>query len=640
MSTNQNRITAYSVRLGLGALLLVDRARAVFADHTYRHQEPCGGAENCSPAATIGILAVALVVCCGCFNICCRKPREEEEEANVQIRPADRGFRQAIANATNNVLRQGRSRGRGVRPDDGEYMLYFVQGESGCVPPRRQQTFRFSFKPNRENTCWNVFAWNPHDGAKLQGLCANGHAIFTAAALPRTTPQGVGAFYCTGVFRGGKFTGHWYQPSGASGSAHSGPWPDAASLLMVVASKETRDTVAGITFANPTNEPIYIRRMAADSIFQGTSLKEGYQIVSINNIAMKGKEAQDAANVLKDAVGCVTILAKARVFTSTPLALQVGAFQSTTPLVVAAAWKDITGTTTGVTIGSASNENCTVALLAPNSQFKETGLEEGDTILAVNNMAVQSRQEAANAIKNAEGYVTILAFRASLTAAPKAPDTDPNSVAPADVFVNNEGRDFPAAFYDPITGKLMRDPYVDPVGVSYDKSTLQKKGTFLSSCFPNRALKQIIEQEVDAADQSWRGSVRSVRRAIHSGWGRLAEKTHLGSHYRPLPDSFYCPITAELMEDPVIAKDGTSYEREALEHWIRSHGKSPITRESMTIDELRENKALYALIQNEKGRAAESIHPSVRRWKGPPAGDDTTTLDIEMGGQSKDEYRL
>jgi hypothetical protein len=32
----------------------------------------------------------------------------------------------------------------------------------------------------------------------------------------------------------------------------------------------------------------------------------------------------------------------------------------------------------------------------------------------------------------------------------------------------------------------------------------------------------------------------------------------------PLPASFYCPITAEIMKDPVIATDGNTYERNAI----------------------------------------------------------------------------
>jgi hypothetical protein len=40
--------------------------------------------------------------------------------------------------------------------------------------------------------------------------------------------------------------------------------------------------------------------------------------------------------------------------------------------------------------------------------------------------------------------------------------------------------------------------------------------------------------------------------------------------------SFLCPITHELMTDPVIDPDGNSYERLAIESWLQQHSTSPI----------------------------------------------------------------
>lgn len=42
-----------------------------------------------------------------------------------------------------------------------------------------------------------------------------------------------------------------------------------------------------------------------------------------------------------------------------------------------------------------------------------------------------------------------------------------------------------------------------------------------------------------------------------------------------LRDEFSCPITRELMRDPVIAADGHTYDREAVEMWLRNHDTSP-----------------------------------------------------------------
>ena len=43
------------------------------------------------------------------------------------------------------------------------------------------------------------------------------------------------------------------------------------------------------------------------------------------------------------------------------------------------------------------------------------------------------------------------------------------------------------------------------------------------------------------------------------------------------PDEFVCPITHEVMEDPVVAADGHTYERAAIERWVAKKLMSPKT---------------------------------------------------------------
>jgi hypothetical protein len=84
---------------------------------------------------------------------------------------------------------------------------------------------------------------------------------------------------------------------------------------------------------------------------------------------------------------------------------------------------------------------------------------------------------------------------------------------------------------------------------------------------------------------------------------------------RPLPDSFYCSITLELIRRPVIDPDGRTFERDAICNWIRVNGKSPVTRNALAVSQLRSNEALRDLIEDEKERTDESMHPDIRRWK-------------------------
>ena len=61
------------------------------------------------------------------------------------------------------------------------------------------------------------------------------------------------------------------------------------------------------------------------------------------------------------------------------------------------------------------------------------------------------------------------------------------------------------------------------------------------------------------------------------------------------------------MSDPVIAADGSSYERVAIEQWLATGaGTSPKTNEVLRHCELLTNKALKTLIADELERRART----------------------------------
>jgi hypothetical protein len=45
------------------------------------------------------------------------------------------------------------------------------------------------------------------------------------------------------------------------------------------------------------------------------------------------------------------------------------------------------------------------------------------------------------------------------------------------------------------------------------------------------------------------------------------------------PDEYVCPITLQLMRDPVVLSDGHSYEKSALVDWLENKDTSPKTNE-------------------------------------------------------------
>lgn len=57
-----------------------------------------------------------------------------------------------------------------------------------------------------------------------------------------------------------------------------------------------------------------------------------------------------------------------------------------------------------------------------------------------------------------------------------------------------------------------------------------------------------------------------------AGWGRFLLEA---------PYELLCPITRDVMIDPVMAGDGNYYQRAAIEEWFNQHSRSPLTGEEL-----------------------------------------------------------
>lgn len=62
------------------------------------------------------------------------------------------------------------------------------------------------------------------------------------------------------------------------------------------------------------------------------------------------------------------------------------------------------------------------------------------------------------------------------------------------------------------------------------------------------------------------------------------------------PKHIVCPITMEIMKDPVIVVNGDSYERTAIESWFKDNSTLPLSNEVITDKRLYPNTALKICI--------------------------------------------
>jgi U-box domain len=161
---------------------------------------------------------------------------------------------------------------------------------------------------------------------------------------------------------------------------------------------------------------------------------------------------------------------------------------------------------------------------------------------------------------------------------------------------------FPRVFFDVTTTLLLGDPVVDPSGRSLEKEEgAQVPGELY---YPNRALQSLIASEVDFV----------FEHPEHNATGLSWNTTIVAPP--PLPDQFYCPITSDLMMEPVISPDGYTFEKEAIENWLfQRNGTCPISRNSLQVTQLRQNLALQECIQAEISKPDAESHPDVQRWR-------------------------
>ena len=112
----------------------------------------------------------------------------------------------------------------------------------------------------------------------------------------------------------------------------------------------------------------------------------------------------------------------------------------------------------------------------------------------------------------------------------------------------------------------------------------------------------------------------------------------------PCPDRFQCPITQFRMVDPVIAKDGHSYDRMAIQQWFDAgHNTSPKQNNVISM-ELTPNHGLKTQIQewveentglNGLGKQLKSLHGPLVTASTPKEALDAIVVISELVTRSK-----
>ena len=187
-------------------------------------------------------------------------------------------------------------------------------------------------------------------------------------------------------------------------------------------------------------------------------------------------------------------------------------------------------------------------------------------------------------------------------------------------------------FMCPITMEVMKNPVVAKDGHSYEgteiKNWFSENNTspitnlvIEEILIPNHTLKKLINDYNNQIKNS------DKKNSIQNDVNNQKNKLNLNSfdnqsisqnislnpfhnEYGYPKDEFFCPINETLMEKPVIAEDGYTYDYNSITKWFKSHQKSPITKKKMRNKLLITNLNLRSIINDYKNQINNTINYS------------------------------
>ncbi|XP_073312563.1 U-box domain-containing protein 33-like [Primulina huaijiensis] len=179
---------------------------------------------------------------------------------------------------------------------------------------------------------------------------------------------------------------------------------------------------------------------------------------------------------------------------------------------------------------------------------------------------------------------------------------DPEFLATGEITSKSDVYSFGIILLRLLTGRQALG-IVKEVQYALDKENLKDLLDSTAGDWPFVQAKQLAHLAISCADINRKG-----RPDLYTEVWRVLEPMRVSSgvssfrvgseEYCQIPSYFVCPIFQEIMQDPVVAADGFTYEAEALKGWLESgHDTSPMTNLTLPHNNVVPNHALRSAIQ-------------------------------------------
>jgi hypothetical protein len=98
-----------------------------------------------------------------------------------------------------------------------------------------------------------------------------------------------------------------------------------------------------------------------------------------------------------------------------------------------------------------------------------------------------------------------------------------------------------------------------------------------------------------------------------------------------IPQEFICPISMDIMKNPVICEDGYSYDKTNILNWLKTSSTSPMTREKMSLERILPNESLKNAIDKwtkERNKKRSKNNSNIKSIPSTPLSNDSILVPI------------
>jgi U-box domain len=180
----------------------------------------------------------------------------------------------------------------------------------------------------------------------------------------------------------------------------------------------------------------------------------------------------------------------------------------------------------------------------------------------------------------------------------------------------------PSDFVCPLSKQVMQDPVETPDGLNYERIAIEGWLRLIKSCPVNGTPLTVASLKANTSLQwkirywQWRNKATEEANDAEQQQEKASPSTSLTSTNIP-PQRFTCPLTNELMTDPVLSKTGYSFERVALLQWLVERGNvCPVSGQDLPLSHVVTNATLHHEIQGWKKQqqqeAMSRLYPVVQ----------------------------